>query len=122
MWFVAAFISRPIQGLSVTTLELTTISFIIVFFATSYCWMHKPSEVFRPVILHCETSIAQIRSEVRYLPPTNHYTLPNTATRPATMTPKPTNARPSISSTPPPMSSASSGATMFTSSTASASP
>ncbi|OBT85015.1 hypothetical protein VE02_04955 [Pseudogymnoascus sp. 03VT05] len=69
MWFVAAFISRPIQGLSVTTLELTTISFIIVFLATSYCWMHKPSEVFRPVILHCETSIAQILSEAGHHDP-----------------------------------------------------
>ncbi|OBT58501.1 hypothetical protein VE04_01214 [Pseudogymnoascus sp. 24MN13] len=48
MWFVAAFISRPIQGLSVTTLELTTISFIIVFFATSYSYQRTPLDFIDP--------------------------------------------------------------------------
>ncbi|KFY38368.1 hypothetical protein V495_06612 [Pseudogymnoascus sp. VKM F-4514 (FW-929)] len=76
VWFVAAFISRPVQGLSVTTLELTTISFIIVFFATSYCWMHKPAQVSRPVILHCETSIAQIRIQAGHHDPNAYQRTP----------------------------------------------
>jgi hypothetical protein len=64
-WFVASSIARPIQGLSMTTLELTTISFVIMMFATSYLWIHKPSDVSMPVTLHCKSSIAHIRSEVR---------------------------------------------------------
>ncbi|KFY36789.1 hypothetical protein V494_04972 [Pseudogymnoascus sp. VKM F-4513 (FW-928)] len=75
-WFVAAFISRLVQGLAVTTLELTTVSFIIVFFATSYCWMHKPSEVSRPVILHCKTSIAHIRNEAGHYDPNAYQRTP----------------------------------------------
>jgi hypothetical protein len=65
LWFVASFIARPIQGLSITTLELTTVSFVIVFFGTSFCWRKKPAGVTQPVVLECKTSIAQIRSEVR---------------------------------------------------------
>ncbi|KAH7364748.1 hypothetical protein BKA65DRAFT_144057 [Rhexocercosporidium sp. MPI-PUGE-AT-0058] len=61
LWFVTSTIARPIQDLSMTTLELTTISFVIVMFATSYCWLHKPSDISRPVILHCKVLMADIR-------------------------------------------------------------
>jgi hypothetical protein len=48
-----------------STLELTTISFILVMFATSYCWFYKPSDVTRPIVLNTQTAIAQILSEAR---------------------------------------------------------
>ncbi|KAE9376095.1 hypothetical protein N431DRAFT_371135 [Stipitochalara longipes BDJ] len=76
LWFLASSIARPIQGLSMTTLELTTISFIIVMFGTSYCWFHKPSDISRPVILQCKTSIAYIRSEAGYHDPDNYQSTP----------------------------------------------
>ena len=66
LWFVASTVSRPIQGLSLTTLELTTISFVIILYATSYCWMYKPSDVARPHILECRSTIEQIRVDVSY--------------------------------------------------------
>lgn len=63
LWFLTSSIARPIQGLRMTTLELTTISFIIVMFATSYSWFHKPSDISRPITLQCNTTISHIRNE-----------------------------------------------------------
>lgn len=64
LWFTASTIARPIQGLSMTTLELTTISFVIVMFATSYCWLHKACDISRPIILPCNILMADIRRKV----------------------------------------------------------
>lgn len=42
-WFFVTEIQRFRQGLPITTLELTTISFTLVMFATSATWYFKPS-------------------------------------------------------------------------------
>lgn len=68
LWFTVNCIWRPIQGLSLTTLELTTVSFILFMLATSLSWMHKPLDVSRPTILRSETPIAQILMEASDLP------------------------------------------------------
>ena len=64
LWFVASSLSRPIQGLALTTLELTTLSFILIMLATSYCWMYKPSGITRPIIVQCNSTVEQIRAKV----------------------------------------------------------
>jgi hypothetical protein len=61
LWFSFNCIFRFAQGLFVTTLELTTLSFILVFLVTSYCWYHKPMDIDRPIILKLEKSVAIIR-------------------------------------------------------------
>lgn len=57
-------IARLINGLAITTLELTAASFVVVMLGTSYFWLHKPGDVSRPFIISCLSSIAQIRAEV----------------------------------------------------------
>ncbi|KAH6669249.1 hypothetical protein B0J14DRAFT_115384 [Halenospora varia] len=76
LWFIASSVTRVGQGLSITTLELTTVSFIIVLFGTSYCWLHKPSDVLRPVIIKCNSTISIIRNEAGYHDPEDYTTTP----------------------------------------------
>lgn len=42
-WFGAGIVERACTGLSMTTMELTTSSFVLVMLATSAAWYHKPS-------------------------------------------------------------------------------
>ncbi|KAI1070574.1 hypothetical protein LB507_006829 [Fusarium sp. FIESC RH6] len=44
-WFIITFIARLIQGLHVTTMELTAVSFVVILFGTAWCWKDKPSDV-----------------------------------------------------------------------------
>ncbi|KAF4992510.1 hypothetical protein FDECE_13699 [Fusarium decemcellulare] len=44
-WFVVNFIVRIVQGLFVTTMELTTVTFVVILFGTAWCWIDKPSDV-----------------------------------------------------------------------------
>ncbi|KAK2754576.1 hypothetical protein FQN54_006977 [Arachnomyces sp. PD_36] len=60
LWFTITSVARVIQHLEITTLELTTLSFIFCMLVTSYCWRHKPGDVERPIILKTNTSIADI--------------------------------------------------------------
>ena len=64
-WFTITSIARPIQGLSLTTFELTALSFIVVFFAISFCWLYKPMGVSRAITLRMETKIKVIVQQVR---------------------------------------------------------
>jgi hypothetical protein len=61
IWFTLNCIFRFAQGIFVTTLELTTLSFILAFLIMSYCWYHKPMDVNRPITLQLTTSVAAIR-------------------------------------------------------------
>lgn len=63
IWFFVNTIARAFQGLAITTLELTTLSFIVVMFATSFYWIHKPLDVATPTTLFCNATIEQIHSE-----------------------------------------------------------
>lgn len=56
---------RVAQGLALTTLELTTISFVVVFLVTSFCWRFKPSDISSTLTLHANTDINIIREQVR---------------------------------------------------------
>lgn len=55
---------RVNQGLAVTTLELTTLSFILIFFVTSFCWYHKPSGITTRVPVSLEVHIDRVLIEV----------------------------------------------------------
>jgi hypothetical protein len=58
-------ILRVAQGLALTTLELTTVSFVLVFFATSFCWYHKPQDVSTTYTLTLGANINAVREKVR---------------------------------------------------------
>lgn len=63
LWFSISLIARSIQGLAITTLELTTASFVIVMLGTSYLWLQKSSDISRPITLTSSSSIAEIREK-----------------------------------------------------------
>lgn len=55
---------RVAQGLALTTLELTTLSFILIFFITSFCWYYKPSGVTTRITLRLGTHLDLVLIEV----------------------------------------------------------
>jgi hypothetical protein len=59
-WFVVNCVARGVQGLALTTLELSTISFTFCTFGTEVFWLHKPADVLTPIIIHCDVSISNI--------------------------------------------------------------
>ena len=48
------------QGLAITTFELTTLGYIFCTVGTHLCWLHKPADVEVPVHLSCEVPLRQI--------------------------------------------------------------
>ncbi|PYH47127.1 uncharacterized protein BP01DRAFT_315212 [Aspergillus saccharolyticus JOP 1030-1] len=63
LWFVVNSTTRVAQGLFLTTLELTTISFVVVFLVTSYSWKHKPSNISSTIPITTKTPIDAIREK-----------------------------------------------------------
>ncbi|KAK3345851.1 hypothetical protein B0T25DRAFT_265036 [Lasiosphaeria hispida] len=59
-WLVVHCICRAVQHLPVTTLELTTVSFVICNLATYFEWSQKPLDVYTPTILTTAASINEI--------------------------------------------------------------
>lgn len=63
-WMVVNCAVRVAQDLAVTTLELTTLSFILIFFVTSFCWYHKPSGIATRVDISLNVHIDRVLIEV----------------------------------------------------------
>ncbi len=60
-WFLVQFLARASTSLTLTTLELTTIPYILCTLTTYYMWWHKPIDSPRsPIILRLETRIGQV--------------------------------------------------------------
>lgn len=59
-WFIIQVIGRAIQHLPVTTLELTTLSFVICNVAMYVQWANKPLDVDSPTIITISTSMDEI--------------------------------------------------------------
>jgi hypothetical protein len=64
LWFSFNCMGRVIQGLVVTTLEITTLAFIFVLLPSWYLWWHKPMDVKTRHVLRCSKSVAEIQLEV----------------------------------------------------------
>jgi hypothetical protein len=52
MWFLLQCISRGIEGIPVTELEVATCAFALLNFATYLLWWNKPLNVSRPVLIY----------------------------------------------------------------------
>ena len=64
LWFIVNTIGRWAQRLTVTTFELTTVSFILCSLGTTFCWWNKPADAIVAEIIPSEISINDIlRSE-----------------------------------------------------------
>lgn len=59
-WFSVQCFARCAQQLGLTTLELTTLSFIFCTVQTLFFWFHKPLDVEEPIELHCSTPLHDI--------------------------------------------------------------
>ncbi|KAJ4127088.1 hypothetical protein NW768_008713 [Fusarium equiseti] len=59
-WFSITFIARLIQGLHVTTMELTAVSFVVILFGTAWCWKVKPSDVGTTITLESHVRMEDI--------------------------------------------------------------
>lgn len=60
LWFTANCISRWIQHIAITTLELTTLGFIICTLGTYYFWAHKPLDVKYAIVLEMDISLVEL--------------------------------------------------------------
>jgi hypothetical protein len=56
-------VARPVQGLFITTFELTALSFILGFFAISFAWRKKPLDVSHSITIYMDTTVEQIHAE-----------------------------------------------------------
>lgn len=74
--FLINCIIRLAQHLFLTTLELTTLSFILIFFGTSFFWKDKPKDISRAIILTTNTPITTIRSRYHPYPEERWYQTP----------------------------------------------
>ena len=59
-WFCIQCIGRAIQHLQISTLELTTLTYILCTLCTFFFWNHKPLDAETRIILRTETPIAEI--------------------------------------------------------------
>ncbi|PSK46123.1 hypothetical protein B9Z65_5091 [Elsinoe australis] len=60
LWFSLNMLLRAIEGLHITTLELTTLAFILCSFGSFLCWLDKPADVTLPTVLSTEITLRQI--------------------------------------------------------------
>lgn len=59
-WFIIQILGRAIQHLPITTLEITTLSFVLCTLIMVSQWANKPLDVESPTVITSNTSLAQI--------------------------------------------------------------
>ncbi|KAI4263851.1 MAG: hypothetical protein L6R42_001013 [Xanthoria sp. 1 TBL-2021] len=62
-WFIIQIVGRAIQKLPITTLEITTLSFVLCTLVMFTQWANKPLDVESPTVLTSSKSIAEILIE-----------------------------------------------------------
>jgi hypothetical protein len=61
MWFLVNCIARQIEGIALTTIELSTLAFILSAAGSFFCWFHKPMDVETPEYVDLAISIAEVK-------------------------------------------------------------
>lgn len=56
-WFLLACLARLIQHISITSLELSTIAFVVCTIGTNIMWLSKPKDVFVPIVLNIDNTL-----------------------------------------------------------------
>ncbi|CAI6340611.1 unnamed protein product [Periconia digitata] len=62
-WFTVNIFGRIAQDLFVTTMELTTLSFVFLMTCCSICWWHKPMDIPRPFIVPVYADLSGILAQ-----------------------------------------------------------
>jgi hypothetical protein len=60
LWFSINLFARVGKGLPITTLELTTLGFVVCTAGSYYFWYHKPMDIKTPITLVLKTTLADI--------------------------------------------------------------
>ena len=60
IWFTANSIGRVAEGIFLSTMELTTLSFVFLITACSICWWRKPMDVSRPIIVQVDAYLSTV--------------------------------------------------------------
>lgn len=71
LWFTVSTLARVAQGLHITSLELTTLSTVLVMLACSAAWWRKPMDIADPIIVDCDTPLSTILSRAEEPPGTD---------------------------------------------------
>lgn len=56
-WFLLACLARLIQHISITSLELSTIAFVVCTIGTNIMWWSKPKDVIVPIVLNIDYTL-----------------------------------------------------------------
>lgn len=59
-WFILQCLARLAQHISITTLELSTIAFIVCTIGTNIMWWAKPTDVFVPIVLKIDCTLKEL--------------------------------------------------------------
>jgi hypothetical protein len=60
LWFLISCLGRAVQHLAMTTLELTTLGFILCSVGTFVCWAGKPQDVTVAIVIESNTHLSDI--------------------------------------------------------------
>ena len=60
LWYLISTVSRAVQGLAITVLELATVGFILCTLGTYFFWFHKPVDIQRAITLQPKATIQEI--------------------------------------------------------------
>jgi len=63
-WFILQCLARLIQKISITTLELSTIAFVVCTIGTNIMWWSKPKDVFAPIVLKIDCTLEDLLAMV----------------------------------------------------------
>lgn len=64
LWFTISTLTRVAQNLYITTLELTTLSLVLIMVVSALAWWSKPMDVSHPVILQCQVPLPTVLAEM----------------------------------------------------------
>ncbi|KAL4920371.1 hypothetical protein BDW62DRAFT_16531 [Aspergillus aurantiobrunneus] len=59
-WMLLNVLARAAQDLTITTLELGTVSIVVISICIHVTWLHKPADVMTPIPIHIQASTAEI--------------------------------------------------------------
>lgn len=60
LWFTMTTLARTAEGLPMTTLELTTLSMVLVMVVSALLWWHKPMDISHPIIITCDVPLSAV--------------------------------------------------------------
>lgn len=64
LWFTVSTLARVVQGLRITSLELTTLSLVLIMVFTTAIWCRKPMDISHPIIMECDVPLSTILAAI----------------------------------------------------------